>query len=289
MNTNSDPFALVPLIAGVTRRLQARFPERPIKGLTRFSNLLNRWLPAYQGVITLVNGSRMLVDSRQPAERWLLYAGNYQPALTAILKRHTPPGGCCLDVGANLGYYAVQFGQWVGSAGRVVAFEANPVLVARIRHNVLVNAFQHVSIVSAAVSDQPGEIEFHIASSPGKSSVQAIDGEVATLVVPAITLDGYLSEYPLPRLDVIKMDIEGSDCQALLGAAATLQRFRPLIVFEYKPSTPPEIAADAIRLLTNFGYGLWALARSGERRPFDLHTTTDTDVLCVPPARYDPA
>lgn len=264
--------------------MQARFPERPLRGLTRFSNLLCQWLPPYAGAIDLADGSRMYLDSRQPAERWLLYSGNYQPALTATLKQYTPPGGCCLDVGANLGFYTIQFGQWVGSAGRVVAFEANPTLVEHIERNITLNAFEHVSVVSAAVYDQPGEIAFHISGSPGKSSIYAIDQAVETRVVPAITLDGYLSEHALPRLDVIKMDIEGTDCQALLGAAETLTRFRPLLVFEYKPSTPPEIAAEAVRLLASLGYRLWALSRAGERRPFDPQTTTDTDVLCIPPA-----
>jgi FkbM family methyltransferase len=227
----------------------------------------------------------MLVDSRQPAERWLLYSGNYQPALTAILKQHTPPGGCCLDVGANLGFYTIQFGDWVGSAGRVVAFEANPALVDRVEHNVRLNGFAHVSVVSAAVYDQPGEMAFFISSSPGKSSTHLIDHAVKQLTVPAITLDGYLSEHPLPRLDVIKMDIEGSDCHALLGAVDTLTRFRPLVVFEYKPTTPPEVTAGALRLLERLDYRLLSLSRNGEQRPFDRQTTTDTDVLCVPPAQ----
>lgn len=284
MNVSSFPAALVPLIAGWTRRLQARFPERPLKGLTRLANLINRLLPAYQGAITLANGSRMYVDSRQPAERWLLYSGNYQPALTMILKGYTPPEGVCFDVGANLGFYTVQFGQWVGSTGQVVAFEANPALMQRIEANVALNGFEHVQVVSAAIHDRAGEIEFHISSNPGKSSIRSIASAVETLVVPAITLDRYLSEHPQARLDVIKMDIEGNDCQALLGAAETLRRFRPLIAFEYKPVTPREIVEAALRLLASLDYDLWALSRDGTRRPFDALIKTDTDVVCVPPA-----
>lgn len=115
-----------PIIARSTRWLQARFSQRPIKGLTRVSNLLSRWLPPYQGVVHLEDGIYMQPDSRQPAERWLLYSGNYQPALTLILKQRTPSGGYCLDIGANLGFYTIKFARWAGPTGRVVAFEANP-------------------------------------------------------------------------------------------------------------------------------------------------------------------
>jgi FkbM family methyltransferase len=165
----------------------------------------------------------------------------------------------------------------------VIAFEANPALVERVEQNIALNGFAHVNVVSAAVSNQAGELAFYVSSSPGKSSTHEIDHAAQKLIVPAITLDGYLAEHPLDRLDVIKMDIEGSDCAALIGASGTLTRFRPLIVFEYKPITP--LAQEAFSLLARLDYELWSLARSGERRRFDPHTTTDTDVLCIPPAR----
>ena len=50
---------------------------------------------------------------------------------------------------------------------------------------------------------------------------------MSTIVVPAITLDDYAADHASPRLDVIKMDIEGNDCQALLGAAKRLLSFDP--------------------------------------------------------------
>jgi FkbM family methyltransferase len=281
--------ALVPLVASWTRRLQARFPRRPIKGLTRFAALIDRLFAPYEGVIELADGVRLAVDSRKPAERWLLFSGNYQPAITRALKQFTPAGGSCLDVGANLGFYTVELAHWVQTRGRVIAFEANPEMVDRVERNVALNSFAHVSVVSAAVHRYPGEIEFNVSASPGKSSTQPIEDPIDTLVVPSITIDGYLADHPIARLDVIKIDIEGSDCHALLGAAETLARFRPVIVFEFKATTPQAIAADAVGLLATLDYELWALSPTGRRRRFDVRVSRDTDVLCVPPSVARPS
>jgi FkbM family methyltransferase len=226
----------------------------------------------------------MLVDSNQPAERWLLYSGNYQPALTHILRQHTPAGGYCLDIGANLGFYTLKFARWAGLAGQVVAFEANPAMVERIAQNVALNGYSHVNVVSAAVHNQPGSIEFYVSSSPGKSSVNQIDNAVKKITVPALTIDEFISERAWPRLDVVKIDIEGNDCNALLGACQTLDRFRPFVVFEYKRAVLPQIAQEAFGLLASLKYQLWSLSPGGKRLRFDWQSSVlaHSDIICTP-------
>ena len=218
---------LYPLVAG-------EFPQRPIRGLTRFSNLLHHWLPPYRGIIQLPDGIRMLANSEQSAERWLMFSGNYQPALTYVLKQHTRQNGYCLDVGANLGFYTLLFAKWTGSAGHVVAFEANPAMLERTQYNVSLNQFPHVDTVNAAVHNEAGQIEFYIAKDPGKSSIQPIKDATEKIVAPAITIDSYVQQKNFPRLDALKIDVEGNDCNVLIGAREALARFRPFIAFEYR-------------------------------------------------------
>jgi FkbM family methyltransferase len=265
----------MPLVAAGARRLQALQPGRPVKGLTRFSTWLSHWLPDYQGVIRLPDGIRLEVDSRQSAERGLLIAGDYQPALTHALKQRTPAGGACLDVGANLGFYALKFAQWVGPQGRVAAFEANPALAERIKRHVALNGFPHVDVVCDPVHREVGPVSFYISSSPGKSSIHAshVPDPVRALTLTAITLDTYLQAHDWPRLDAIKLDIEGNDCNALLGARVSLARFRPFIAFEYWHNTPREIAEETAALLDSLGYSLRGLLRSGRQIPFDWQQT----------------
>lgn len=285
----------VPALAAGTRRLQAAQPERPVRGLTRFAALIDRWLPRYQGVIRLPGGGRMIVDSRDPAQRWLLFSGSYQPAVTHALRAYTPRGGWCLDVGANLGYYTVALASWAGPQGRVAAFEANPAMAAQVRRNVALNppldGFAPVEIVEQPVDRRAGPVTFFVSASPGKSSLIAghVSAPVERLALAATTLDDYLSAQSWPRLDAVKIDIEGNDCNAVLGAQASLDRFRPVIVFEYGFDTPREVAAETFALLDRLGYTCQTLERQGRRSPFDwqlsaaqTHDAAHVDVLALP-------
>ncbi len=223
----------------------------------------------------------MFLDSHEPAERWLMFSGNYQPALTGMLQRHTKPGAYCLDVGANLGFYTVKFGQWVGKSGHVAAFEANPVMAERVRKNVRLNGFSHVEVIENAVHDHPDTLEFYISDSPGKSSIYAISNPVKKITVKAITLDDYLRDWS--RLDVIKMDIEGNDCLGLIGARESIRRFRPFIVFEYRFETPGEQSKQVFDLLAELGYQVQALERDGHLAAFDWRSGKGhIDVVCQP-------
>jgi FkbM family methyltransferase len=273
------------LITQVTRWLQARQPSRPLRGLTRFAALCARTLPAYQGTIRLPNGSRLTLDSRQKAERWLLFSGSYQPAVTAWLRAKTAPGAYCLDVGANLGFYTIQLAHWAGATGRVMGFEANPAMAIKVREQIAANAFAHAQIIERAVSDQPGSVTFHIATDPGKSSLQADHAAtLAQVTVEATTLDAAVSAAGWSRLDVIKMDIEGHDCYGLRGAQHSLRQFRPCLVFEYSASTPPEVAAEVFDLLESLSYRLAQLRPDGTLADFDWRRVTSghVDVTAEP-------
>jgi FkbM family methyltransferase len=272
---------VIPLIARCTRWLQARVPHRSIKGLTRFGNVFRRW--SYQGVVRFEDGIRMFLNNHQSSERWLLFSGNYHVPVTNLLQKFTPRGGYCLDVGANLGFYTLKLAQWVGIDGTVTAFEANPAMVERIKKNVSLNNMPHVDVVQAAVHNEPGELEFYVSDSPGKSSIYAIANPREKIVVKAITLDDYLKEWP--RLDVIKMDIEGNDCLGLYGGRESIRRFRPFIIFEYNYTTLPRQAKQLFELLEDLNYDIQTLGDMGQLFPFDWQTAKGrghVDVVCQP-------
>lgn len=275
----------VSLIASITRWLQARQPDHPLRGLTRFSGLVSRLLPAYHGVITFRDGSKMILDSRQRAERWLIFAGSYQPSVTAWLRRHLSAGAYCIDAGANLGFYSLLMAKQVGAAGRVAVFEANPKLAARLRDQIALNHFDQAQVVEKAVHDKSDTLTFYIASDPGKSSIYVDHAQVLEQVqVQAITLDEFITAAGWTRLDVIKMDIEGNDCYGLLGARQSLTRFRPAITFEYSTSTPADTATALIDMLSALRYQLSILRGDGTEVPFDWQSLTKdhVDVIAEP-------
>jgi FkbM family methyltransferase len=281
-------YGLLPKIAVGTQWMQSQQPKRPVRGLTRLSNLLHRWLPPFQGVARLADGIQMELDSRDSTQRALLIMGCYQPALTHLLRQHTPIGGYCLDIGANLGFFTLAFAAWAGAQGQVAAFEANPALLEAIRHNVHLNAAEQVEVVPQAVHDTAGVLTFYVAAAAGKSSVlqSHVPQPIQTLTVDTITVDEFIESRGWPRLDVIKMDIEGNDCRALLSARQSITKYRPFVVFEYWYSTPADITEAVVRMFEDAGYTLCLLQPDGKQMPFvwqqRQNDRRNVDVVCIP-------
>jgi FkbM family methyltransferase len=280
-----DQSTVTTSVAAVTRWLQAQSKRRPI-GLTRLSASVLRRLPAFTGEITLDDGLRFHIDSHKPSERELLFVGDRHRGLTWLLRQHTVPGAYCLDVGANLGFYALKLAHWAGPQGRVAAFEANPALLTRIEQNRALNHLENIDIVPQAVTRVGGTTtRFYIAANPELSSITPQSQAEQEIEVKTTSIDEYIAQHQWPRLDVIKMDIEGHDCAALLGACTSIARWRPFIAFEYAYDTDTETARAAFDLLADNGYTLQALTlKTGQLGAIDWRQGAGSkDVICVPP------
>lgn len=272
-------------VARLTRWLQSLSPRRPI-GITALSRHLDRLLPPYNGVMTLPDGIRMQVDTRQGVERSLFYTGERHTVLTYALRRFVKPGAFCIDAGANIGFYTLKMALWAGAMGRVAAFEPNPALLERLRENLRLNNFNHVLVESDAVDQFPGETQFYISPDSVLSSLNALENAAGVMPVRVTTIDDFMQRQGWQRLDAIKIDIEGHDCHALLGAAETLKRCQPVVAFEYGDDLPGEIVDAARRLFADLHYALYRLERSGSWQPFDWRTFSShrhsADIVALP-------
>ncbi len=76
-----------------------------------------------------------------------------------------------IDVGANVGYYALMAATRVGPSGRVIAYEPGPAPAARLRENVALNGLSNVTVVEAAVADRPGTLHLNLVEDSEASSL----------------------------------------------------------------------------------------------------------------------
>lgn len=151
------------------------------------------------------------------------------------LHRFVGPGDVFVDVGANVGLFTVKAARLTGPAGRVVAVEPGTEAAARLRHNIALNAFGHVQVVQKAIADQVGTATLHhipTGNDPQAFSLLSDGSDVAAETVETTTLDHLVADCGLPRVDCIKIDVEGAEPLVIAGAAETLQRFHPLVIFE---------------------------------------------------------
>lgn len=202
-------------------------------------------------------GFRIQVDLGDWLGRHLYVTGEYESATTHVIAELLNPGGVFLDVGANLGYFSLLAATRVGPSGRVYSVEALPLLHDRLLGNFQRNGFTQCHLLPFAVSDAEGELDFHPGPQDhrGISSLRARGDTSEPVRVPVKRLDDELSD--APKIDFVKIDVEGAESHALDGMACMLERDQPPIVLEVTESYLNDMGrsvSDIERLLSPMGY-----------------------------------
>ena len=145
-----------------------------------------------------------------------------------LLFRLLRPGQVVLDLGAHVGTFSLA----AAALGcRVVAVEGSPDNAALLGESVARNGFGQMQVVWAAVSDHEGVVEFVPHGPFGTIANRVTTGP--TIRVRAVTVDGLLRELDLDAVDLIKMDVEGSEVAAIRGMTGLLSRAdAPLLFYE---------------------------------------------------------
>lgn len=195
-------------------------------------------------VTTMRDGTRMRLDLRAQTEWHSFYSGRYDDAaITLIHKLLERIEGDFLDVGGNIGMYAVRVANRLNAEQRAVCFEPMPDNVARIRENIELNGFaRRVEVHEIALSDAEGEAElvlredFEMGSGTGNASIaisEDADARFRKIRVPMRRFDDLLAEKAWwGAFPVVKVDIEGHEDFFLRGAAGWLHRDRPIVLTE---------------------------------------------------------
>jgi FkbM family methyltransferase len=160
----------------------------------------------------------------------------------ARLVQYMPRGGTAVDVGAWYGPWTRRMAK---IADRVVSIEAHPELAELLRHTV-----PGAKVWHAAASDSRGEIALNVPPAGpalGLSSVEGADGGTSVMV-PRIAID----DLHLDAVTFIKMDVEGHEYAALLGASATIAKHRPLVLLELEERM--QDVDRVVDLLGSWGY-----------------------------------
>jgi FkbM family methyltransferase len=207
-----------------------------------------------------LRGMRMLLDLQVEKDYWL---GTYESQLQMVIAEWVGPGMVAYDLGANIGYISLLFARAVGKSGQVFAFEALPENVERLKTNIALNALgERVTVISAALVDHSGPVDFLIGPSGGMGKAQGSAGRQQfeyrqSITVTGISLDAFVYQQGNPVPQIIKMDIEGGEVLAFPGMCEVLAKERPLILLELHG---PEAAQVAWETLTSMDYDIHQIA-----------------------------
>jgi FkbM family methyltransferase len=159
---------------------------------------------------------------------------SYEGCTLPVFKHLCRQSNVILDIGANTGLFAL-LAQSANPAAHIVCFEPFPAAASRLRTNLMANSFGHVTVVDAAVSNEPGThmLYFNAALRLTQgASLHDFDYVTDHVDVDLITLDEFTTANALPPADLLKIDVEGWEPAVLAGATDLISRSTPEIIFE---------------------------------------------------------
>jgi FkbM family methyltransferase len=165
-------------------------------------------------------------------------------------------GDIVLDCGASDGDFTQE--ALKAGASKVVSIEISPITVECLRRNLAPEIAQgRVMVYPKGVWDRDDSLVLNVNDSNfAANSVVLRWGPMhaTTLKVPLTTIDEIVTELNLPKVDFIKMDVEGAEVRAIAGARATMARFKPrlAIAAEHKPDDEFTIPAAVRRVRADY-------------------------------------
>lgn len=224
--------------------------------------------------------------------RWAGWAG-HEPESSRPWVEFARASRVALDVGANTGHFSL-LAAAVSPGCHVHAFEPVARICALLRRNCELNPGFAITAHEAAVGAEEGALDLY---DPGgelsysASLNPAFLPGAARRVYPVrvVTIDGFVAERALERVDLVKLDVEGYEPAALAGMRETLRRFRPALFVELLRGSGAELI-DALEGLRAQGFDFYHLTGEG-LRPCDRVRPSDDgvfNVLLCPPERLPP-
>jgi FkbM family methyltransferase len=216
--------------------------------------------------------------------------GRYEPNEMSAVAARLRPGMCVLDVGAHEGLYTLLAARLVSPGGTVHAFEPSPRERARLQENIALNQLTNVQVHETAVGDAAGTAVLHVAGADyaGHNTMGAFGYPTTTLEaaveVEVVSLDTFASEHALPNVDLLKIDVEGSETSVLRGAQKLLRKHRPVILVEAQDATLGTAGSsvdELIGILQAEGYRVMPFGPDGLPCPLDDRPGGSLNLLCV--------
>ena len=161
----------------------------------------------------------------------------YEEHVRKALRENVHEGDTFVDIGTNVGVMSLLAGKIVGPNGRVIAIEPEPANLQMLYRGIVINKLSNVEVWPFAASNGR-----NIFSLGGLSNGHIEDATAGGKLAQSVVLDDLLGD--LPRLDCVKIDIEGHEPAATEGFWKNLTKHRPALIVEWNPRTLKRAGED---------------------------------------------
>lgn len=225
--------------------------------LGRGAGKLAPWLPKGQiyQVQDYCGEFKFNIDTTYPMESTVWLSGVYDRTTTEFLKTVLRPDDVFLDIGANCGALTLVAASRI-QTGHIYAFEPAPVISLRLQQNIQSNPglSDRVTVVPLGIGPTRGELFYQEDLNFRGNGSLFNQGDTR---VEVWTLDEWIHVHDIPKVNVIKVDVEGMEYGIFLGSKALLNRDHPLIYFETMPNNltgKSHTITDIYQYLSELGY-----------------------------------
>ena len=186
-----------------------------------------------------VNGSKLhLVPNDEGISTELALFNVHEPLTTKIISDLLTNGMVCLDIGSNIGYYALLESKKIGPEGKVIAIEPSPINFQYLEKNVQMENADNIETHNFAAGSEDGKLKFLVSTKSNRSRTIPQEETVSPstnekiIEVPVKKLDNFLEEIGIKQLDFLRMDVEGFENYVYEGIKNSVKKFKPLIQME---------------------------------------------------------
>jgi FkbM family methyltransferase len=216
-------------------------------GKLRLLRIIEALLGDKRIIVRTSAGFEMAVDHMDYVQRIIFFDGEYEPEITALLRKELNKGDIFYDIGANVGYYTC-LAEFMGVTASI-AFEPDPLNCSIIKMNLVLNKCRNnCSIIEVGVGDTNELKTFcraHVHNS-GMSGF-SLPTPVDQFEVNVDTLDGLIDRLKLPKPTVMKVDVEGWEQKVFSKAEAALSDHSlRMIIFEADVSPNLEVLDSSL-------------------------------------------
>lgn len=205
---------------------------------------------------------------------WYIHYGFKEPARETLLALISEDA-YVVDIGANVGQVTLHASKLVGPKGRVLAFEPSPFNLGRLNANLKLNRAQNVTVEQLGLGDQAGSFLISSVDEGNQGMnriVQQGTGVGSTSKIQVTTLDTYVNEHRLAKVDVIKIDVEGFELKVLNGARATLEKWHPALFIELDDGNLMEQGTSAKQLVEFLAVLGYEMTHAETEQPITIRT-----------------
>jgi len=157
----------------------------------------------------------------------------FEPAMVKAFKTLINPTDIVLDIGANVGCTSILFGEL---AKQVYSFEPSPTTFSYLEKNIVQSGLKNVELLNMGLGSKSGEstITFNPENRSGGfvSNLTHISKGHKTEKIVIKTVDEIIETLKLPKIDFIKMDVEGFEGHVIQGAKSSLEKNKPIVLLE---------------------------------------------------------